>query len=229
VRPPDTRCGASGRQRAGRCAVPPRMTCLRAGPFLAGDVERVDSQVLTDPHYRMPAVEGGETGLKWLRQHVVRFSDGSSHVRRRLLTEGVVRGVMQAPFVASPTVSLVRAMGLPDEFTNDVALVAASYQPHAPQSSEADAAADRLVEACGGRNEESAARVCVLVQGHAATEALIARRREGSDAPPVLSTRRVRADGTLVEVDLADAHFGRGPHRCPADALARRFADEALS
>jgi hypothetical protein len=27
-----------------------------------------------------------------------------------------------------------------------------------------DAAADRLVVACGGRTEESAARVCVLVQ-----------------------------------------------------------------
>lgn len=66
------------------------------------------------------------------------------------------------------------------------------------------------------------------VQGYAATEALIARRREGSDDPPVPTTRRVREDGTLVEVDLADSHFGRGPQRCPVDERARRLAEEAL-
>jgi hypothetical protein len=192
-------------------------------------MERLDTRVLTDADYRIPVVEGGESGLRWLRQHVVRFSDGASHVRRRELTERVLHRVMQAPFVVSPTVSLLRAMGLPEELSDDVALVAASYQPHTTQSPIADAAADRLVEACGGRDEESAARVCILVQGHAATEALIARRREGSDMPPVPSTQRVRADGTLVEVDLADAPFGRGPHCCPAEALARRYADEALS
>lgn len=192
-------------------------------------MERLGSQVLTDPEYRMPAVEPGETGLAWLRGHVVRFSDGDGHVRRRRLTEEIVHEVMQATFVVSPTMSLLRAMGMPDELADDVARVAASYQPHSPQNCEADAAADRLVEACGGRGEESAARVCVLVQGYAATEALIARRREGSEDPPVPTTRRVREDGTLVEVDLADAHFGRGPHRCPADELARRLAEEALS
>jgi cytochrome P450 len=192
-------------------------------------MERLGNHVLTDPAYRMPGVEPGETGLAWLRQHVVRFSDGDCHIRRRGLAEQIVHEVMQATFVVSPTVSLLRAMGMPDELADDVALVAASYQPHLPQNSEADAAADRLVEACGGRDEESAARVCVLVQGHAATKALIARRHEGSDIPPVPTTRRVRDDGTIVEVDLADAHFGRGPHRCPAEELARRLAQEALS
>ncbi len=192
-------------------------------------MERLGGQVLIDPDYRMPAVEPGETGLAWLRGHVVRFSDGDCHVRRRGLTEEIVHEVMQATFVVSPTVSLLRAMGTPDELADDVALVAASYQPHSPQNVEADAAADRLVEACGGRDEEAAARVCVLVQGYAATEALIAGQREGSEDPPVPTTRRVREDGTLVEVDLADAHFGRGPHRCPAGELARRLAEEALS
>lgn len=192
-------------------------------------MERAGSVVLTDPSYRMPAVGEGAAGLAWLRQHVVRFSDGETHVRRRRLTEEVVHQVMRAPFVVSPTVSLLRGMGLPEELADDVALVAASYQPHAPHGPDADAAADRLVEACGGRDEESAAHVCVLVQGHAATEALIARRVEGSDDPPVPLTRRVKADGTIVEIDLADAHFGRGPHRCPADSLALRLADEAQS
>ncbi len=60
-------------------------------------------------------------------------------------------------------------------------------------------------------------------------EALIARRREGSDDPPAPTMRRVKEDGTLVEVDLADAHFGRDPDRCSADELARRLAEEALS
>ena len=30
----------------------------------------------------MPAVEMGETGLRWLRQHVVRFSDDASREER---------------------------------------------------------------------------------------------------------------------------------------------------
>ena len=188
----------------------------------------VDSAILTDPDYCMPAVDGGDSGLAWLRSHVVRFCDGAVHARRREITEEILQQVMHAPFVSSPTSSLLLAMGLPEALADDVVLIAASYQPHTPQSREADAAADRLVEACGGRTEGSAARVCVLVQGHAATEALIRKRRVGSDDPPVPSTRRTRTDGTLVEVDLADAHFGRGPHRCPAEALADRFADEAL-
>jgi hypothetical protein len=68
-----------------------------------------------------------------------------------------------------------------------------------PRNSEADAAADRLVEACGGRDEESAARVCVLVQGHAAIEALIATRHEGSDGPPV---PRSSDDDSAVRVEF---------------------------
>ena len=188
----------------------------------------VDSAILTDPEYRMPAVDGGDSGLAWLRSHVVRFCDGAVHARRREMTEGILQEVMRAPFVSSPTASLLLAMGLPGALADDVALVAAGYQPHSPQNLDADAAADRLVEASGGRTEESAARVSVLVQGHSATEALIAKRRVGSSDPPVPSTRRTATDGTLVEVDLADAHFGRGGHRCPAEALADRFADEAL-
>jgi hypothetical protein len=77
-------------------------------------MERLGSHVVTDPACRMPAVEPGETGLAWLRQHVARFSDGGYHTRRRGLAEQIVHEVTQAAFTVSPTVSLLRAMGMPD-------------------------------------------------------------------------------------------------------------------
>jgi hypothetical protein len=91
--------------------------------------------------------------------------------------------------------------------------------------SEADAAADRLVAACGGHTEESAARVCVLVQAHAATLALIARLQAGDGAPAVPATRRIAPDGHEILVDLATAPFGAGRHACPGQALALHLAD----
>ncbi len=191
-------------------------------------MERLDRSVLSDPSFLIPPVAGGESGLPWLRQHVARFCDGDAHARRRGLVEAVIQELEAARFVSSPTASLLRAMGLPAALAEDVALVAGSYQPHSGQSTEADAAADRLVQACGGRDEQSAARVCVLVQAHAATDALIRTRREGSSDAPVATTRRARPDGTVVEVDLRDAHYGEGPHRCPGRDLAERFAAEAL-
>jgi hypothetical protein len=106
----------------------------------------------------------------------------------------------------------------------DVALASAAYQPHAPQSGKADAAADRLVAACGGRTEQAASIVCVLVQADAACAALAERLRTGSADPPLAATRRIAPDGEQVEVDLADAHFGRGTHQCPGEALATRLA-----
>jgi hypothetical protein len=194
----------------------------------ARPVELLADAVLEDPAYRVPSAPGGSTGLAWLRARVARFSDGAEHRRRRALAEEVIAGLRDADGAASPTRSLLRALGLPEDTEADVALVAAAYQPHAPQSEAADAAADRLVEACGGRTEQAAARVGVLVQAHAATLALVEARRTGSDAPPVPATRRIAPDGTEVAVDLTDAHFGRGPHRCPGEDLATRLAEEAL-
>jgi hypothetical protein len=106
-----------------------------------------------------------------------------------------------------------------------VAAVALAYQPHVPVPPEADAAADRLAAGCGGRTEESAARVCVLVQAHAATLALIARRQAGDSAPAVPVTRRIAPDGQEILVDLAAAPFGAGSHACPGQALALSLAD----
>ena len=73
------------------------------------------------------------------------------------------------------------------------------------------------------------ARICVLVQAHAATTAMIQCRRTGSNEPPVPHTRRVSASGEVVLVNLADSPFGRGPHRCPGEVVARRLIDAALA
>ncbi|SOD97493.1 hypothetical protein [Blastococcus haudaquaticus] len=183
-------------------------------------MELLSSAVLDDERYRMPPVVAGPTGLAWLRGHVARFSDGEDHARRRALVEQILSGLALEPS-ADPTAALVAAMGLPPECARDVALAAGAYQPHLPQSAAADAAVDRLVAVCGSRDEMTAARICVLVQAHAATAALVSNLRRGSTAPPVPTTRRVGPDGALVEVDLSDAPFGRGRHACPGEAIAR--------
>ena len=38
----------------------------------------------------------------------------------------------------------------------------------------------------------------------------------------------VGPDGAVVEVDLTDAPFGRGPHACPGRALAETLAEAAV-
>jgi hypothetical protein len=195
---------------------------------MMADMEQVPSAVLTDPGYRMPFGPRGETGMAGLRALVVRFCDGEAHQRRRTVTNAVIDEIGDAPFVDNPTRSLIAALGLPADLEDDVVLVAAAYQPHAPQSAESDAAADRLLAACGGHDEHAAARACVLVQAHAATASWLGLLRAGSDAPPVPVTRRIGPDGVEVEVVLDDAWFGRGPHRCPGEALARRLTAAAL-
>jgi hypothetical protein len=187
----------------------------------------VSSDVLTDPRYRVPEPPPGEGGMAWLRGHVVRFCEGAEHERRRAQTQALLASIADAPFVADPTRSLLAALQLPLELAGDVALASAAYQPHAPQSDAADAAADRLVAACGGRTEAAATRVCVLVQAHAACTALVERIRARSAQPPLAATRRIAPDGEQVEVDLSGAHFGRGVHRCPGETLALRLAQEA--
>jgi hypothetical protein len=175
--------------------------------------------VLEDPRYRMPATTPADAGVGWLRAAVPRFCDGDDHARRRALVEEVLAGLVVVPCLDPATV-LLQALGLPADCRADVALVATAYQPHAPQTAAADAAADRLVERCGGRTEAAAARVCVLVQAHAAMAALLA----GGEGPPVPRTRRVAPDGSTVEVDLTGAPFGAGPHACPGRPIAEALA-----
>ena len=181
--------------------------------------------VLLDPGYRVPAAPPATSGLGWVRAAVPRFSDGEVHARRRVLVDRLLAGIGATPDPgAEPTTVLLQALGLPRDCLPDVELVAAAYQPHAPQSAAADAAADRLVARCGGRTEESAARVCVLVQAHGALRALRAQLRAGTGGPPVPTTRRVDPAGTTVEVDLTGAPFGAGPHACPGRAIAETWA-----
>jgi hypothetical protein len=192
-------------------------------------MDRVSSDVLEDPAYSVPIAASAPGGVAWLRAAVARFSEGDAHRRRRELVVNVIDRLGLVVYEGTPTRSLLIALGLPTDLEPDVALVAAAYQPHSSQSEEADLAADRLVAACGGPTEDAAAAVCVLVQAHAATLALINERRAASSAAPVPSTRRVRPNGEEVLVDLGDAHFGRGRHRCPGEHLAQHLADQALA
>jgi hypothetical protein len=194
-----------------------------------GVMDCVSSDVLEDPAYSVPVAPSAPSGVGWLRGAVARFSEGDAHRRRRALVVSVIDRLGLVTDEGTPTRSLLAALGLRADLEADVVLVATAYQPHFPQGEEADLAADRLVAACGGRTEDAAAIVCVLVQAHAATLALINERRAGSSTPPVPFTRRVGPTGEEVLVDLHDAHFGRGPHQCPGEQLARHRADQALT
>src|SRR4051812_863946 len=189
-------------------------------------MRRLKSDVLDDPRYRGPLVPPVACGVAWLRAHVARFCEGEAHRRRRQLAVSLIDGLTELPAAGSPTVRILAGLGLPQELEPNVALVAAAYQPHAPESAAADAAADRLVAGWGGGTGAAAAPAGILAQAHAAPLPLADPLRSGSDAPPAPDPRRIAPDGVEVLVDLADAPFGRGAHRCPGQDLALELAHD---
>lgn len=189
--------------------------------------------VLADPDFVVPSVSDAPPGgVAWLRGSVARFSNGDTHRRRRALAVAELAAVdpdalrLRASRGSDgPVEVLAEALGLPVGVAGDVAVVAKSYQPHTTITEEADRAVERLAEACGGVADEATAnRIGLLVQACDATGALVANMVSGRTGPPVPWTRRVAPDGRLVEVDLADAPFGAGPHACPGRAHALALA-----
>ncbi|MGW4520224.1 hypothetical protein [Amycolatopsis sp. NPDC004378] len=191
-------------------------------------------------------------GVAWLRATVARFSNGPDHARRRSLavslladvdpdslrdnaysrTSEIVAAVETVDVMAViarpvPVGVLAEALGLPD-VSADVTPVAAAYHPHVTPDAAAEAALGRLIAACGGPSEHTAARIGLLVQACDATAGLIGNgifaRLSGKPAEqPVLRTRR-RVDGADVTVSLAGKPFGAGYRECPGSRHALAVA-----
>ncbi|MBP2217041.1 hypothetical protein [Arthrobacter sp. CAN_C5] len=194
----------------------------------SGYMQRLESTVLEDPRYSVPAPVPGDTGMAWLRGQIVRFSEGTDHQRRRLLTQEVL-DALEVSVVPGrdPVISMLQAMGLPPHLLEDIVVIAGAYHPHLPQTSTADDAVECLVRILGSRDEITAAHICLLVQTHAGVSALIATLQNGLNGPPFSVTRRIHPEGREVEVDLSMAHFGRGRHACPGEQLGRSLAAAA--
>jgi hypothetical protein len=185
--------------------------------------------------------------VAWLRASVGRFSNGADHIRRRSLAVSALASVepevlRRKAFEAAGGDSrlvvvgvLAGQLGLP-VVASDVVAVAAAYHPHVTPSAEAEAALGRLVTACGGPTELTAARIGLLIQACEATAGLIGKAvplvRAGKPPeeavaevlradPPVPHTWR-RVCGEDVLVPLAGTPFGAGPREClgPAHAIA---------
>jgi cytochrome P450 len=217
---------------------------------------------LADEEYRMPPVDRtATTGVGWLRATVARFVDGAPHTRRRALVTDLLAAippeslrtgardrtvdilasaggpveVMSAVARPVPIGVLGAALGVASDLTPAVAAAARSYQPHTPVTPEADAAVAALLVAFGGAaDEETAARIGVLVQACDATAGLIRNAiRAGGvaaalrDDPPARRTRRVR-EGHEVQIELTSVPFGAGPHRCPGSEHATAIAAGVL-
>ncbi|GAB2469939.1 isocitrate lyase/PEP mutase family protein [Jatrophihabitans fulvus] len=182
--------------------------------------------VLLDPAFRVPPVAAAEHGVGWLRARVVRFSEGPDHARRRRVVEQLLAAVSPDGLDGSghPVDVLAARLGLGRGVVADVGVVASAYHPHLPITPAADAAVERLVARCGVRDDTAAQRIGLLVQAHHAMNGLLAGR-----TPPVPSTRRVAPDGTVVEVALDAAPFGRGRHACPARAHAEALASRSFA
>ena len=185
-----------------------------------------------------------------------RFTDGDDHRRRRALVIGelsrldvtVLRqaaAVRTEELAGMPIEDLVRAvvvgvLSADRAEVADVRTVARGYLTGDP-SPAADEAVARLVAALGGPDEQTAARIAVLVQACEATAGLIlnALRRPSAPAdarladalandPPIRATRRVAPTGEIIAVDLSHRPFGEGAHACPGRSHALALAAGVL-
>ncbi|GIF18321.1 hypothetical protein BJ973_008718 [Actinoplanes tereljensis] len=204
--------------------------------------------VLTDPAFVVPPVPPGTFGIAWLRASVGRFGTGPDHDRRRALAVEIIDRIPPAALQRAgdehPVVTLARAMGITAPVVDLVREIAQAYRPGTGDDPRADAAVESLIETLSGtHDEQTAARIGVLVQACDATAALIDRLRDRSpasvfrDDPPVAATKRQATAATAlpgghaveageeVLVALAgDLAFGAGPRRCPGRAHALALA-----
>ncbi len=194
--------------------------------------------VLNDPLFVVPPAPPAAAGVAWLRATVSRFCNGPEHERRRALSVAILAAIPLDALRAGPSVhpvqALARAMGVNEHIVERVRDVAQAYQPGTGDDARADTAVGRLVAIFGGvYDEQTAARIGVLVQACEPTAALIemARQRPVDDVlrddPPVRATKRCALGpttvgevsvhaGEVVQVQLAgELAFGAGPRRCP--------------
>jgi hypothetical protein len=170
----------------------------------------------------------------WLRSRVARFSSGPSHTRRRALAQAIIDSVepARAAALASSLVrdgypvreAVVRSLELvPDEQVGLVLQVAPAYfDPSLP-------APDLEVD------EETAARLGVLVQACDATAALVeARMHPRGRTTKRLAVRDVDLGdshvpaGTTVVLELGELIFGAPPRECPGRDLAIVIAEAII-
>ncbi|GAB3432480.1 hypothetical protein [Flindersiella endophytica] len=171
------------------------------------------STVLSDPAFIVPSAPDAPTGIGWLRSHVVRFSEGPDHLRRRAQVADLLakldpaglraaaerlareqRSEPVAELAAEVTVTaLADALGLAGLPVGAVKAATQAYQPGSGDEAAADEGVEQLVAFLGGEHDEpAAARICVLVQACAGTTALAvkamtavnAARAGGGDRTP---------------------------------------------
>jgi cytochrome P450 len=167
-------------------------------------------------------------GIGWLRAHVARFCDGEDHARRRALVIAELDRIDPAALRREAAATkgehvavqlLAKAMGCDhlDAIVPAVVTASAAYHP-GTSAPGADEAVEELREALGpGTPEVVAARISVLIQACASTQALIGNVTSTAVPveavvaetlrwnPPIRATRRA-VNGEVVTVDIAAAN-----------------------
>lgn len=169
--------------------------------------------IFDDPRFEVPTAAPAVDGINWVRATVSRFSNGSTHTRRRALVERELErldpaalriAARSAALEASderdvPLIVLCTALGverraLPDAVA-EARTVAAAYQLDSDTDALADAAANRLVALLGPiRDERTAARIALLAQAAIATAALIESALQLQRADPARPVEEVLAE-----------------------------------